>query len=67
MAQDAPAFPLGASFALPLRGKAEAAGSGEFSPLWSGQAGPLARPMPAGELTRRLAEEAATRLKSLAG
>jgi nitronate monooxygenase len=67
MAQDAPAFPLGANFALPLRGKAEAAGSGEFSPLWTGQAGPLARPMPAGELTRRLAEEAAARLKSLAG
>ena len=32
-------------------------GSSDFSPLWSGQAGPLSRAMPAGELAVALAEE----------
>ena len=32
-----PAFPLATSAIAPLRAKAEAAGSGDFSPLWSGQ------------------------------
>jgi len=36
----------------PLRAKAEAAGSGEFSPMWSGQAAALGRVMPARELTQ---------------
>jgi nitronate monooxygenase len=67
MAPDAPAFPLGANFILPLRGKAEAAGSSDFSPLWTGQAGPLARPLPAAELTALLAEEARERLRALSG
>lgn len=51
----APAFP-GAAVALqPLRTAAEAAGSGDFSPLWSGQAVRLSRERPAAELTRLLA------------
>lgn len=51
----APAFP-GAAVALqPLRTAAEAAGSGDFSPLWSGQAVGLSRERPAAELTRLLA------------
>jgi nitronate monooxygenase len=58
MAADAPAFPLGTNFVMPLRSKAEAAGSSGFSPLWTGQAGPLGRAMPAGQLTATLAEEA---------
>ena len=33
----APAFPLATSAIAPLRAKAEARGSGDFSPLWSGQ------------------------------
>ena len=33
----APAFPLATSSVAPLRAKAEAQGSGDFSPLWSGQ------------------------------
>lgn len=33
----APAFPLATSAVAPLRAKAEAAGSGDFSPLWAGQ------------------------------
>ncbi|WP_431050108.1 NAD(P)H-dependent flavin oxidoreductase [Roseateles sp. L2-2] len=33
----APQFPLATSSVAPLRAKAEAQGSGDFSPLWSGQ------------------------------
>jgi hypothetical protein len=55
----APAFPAASGAVAPLRARAEAAGSGDFSPLWAGQAAALARAMPAGELTRRLAKEAA--------
>lgn len=53
-----PAFPHGAGAVAPLRAAAEKAGSGDFSPLWSGQAAALAREMPAGEMTRVLWEEA---------
>lgn len=59
---DAPAFPLAAESVAPLRAEAERAGSGDFSPLWSGQAAPLGRAMPAGGLTAMLAEEALARL-----
>ena len=58
----APSFPNAASAMLPLRLKAEAAGSREFTPLWSGQAPRFAREMPAGELTRALAAGALKRL-----
>lgn len=52
----APAFPLATSAIAPLRAKAEAAGSGDFSPLWSGQNASGCREMPAGQLLRHLAE-----------
>ncbi len=55
---EAPAFPLAAGAIAPLRAKAEAAGSGDFSPLWSGQAASLGVEMPARELIRKLASEA---------
>jgi nitronate monooxygenase len=58
MSELAPEFPLAAGALSPLRAKSEAAGSEDFVPLWSGQAAPLARELPAGELTRRLAAEA---------
>ncbi len=64
---DAPAFPLAGGAIGPLRAKAEAASSNDFSVLWTGQAGPLAREIPAGELTNRLAEEALERLRVMAG
>jgi nitronate monooxygenase len=51
----APAFPLATTAITPLRQKAEAAGSGEFSPLWSGQNAGGLREMPAAELVRALA------------
>ena len=65
MSQDAPAFPLAATGVGPLRSKDEAAGSGDFTPLWSGQAAALGRELPAGELTRTLASEASERLAAL--
>lgn len=34
---DAPAFPLATSAMMPLRQRMEAAGSGDFTPLWAGQ------------------------------
>ena len=54
----APAFPRARSAIAPLRTKAEAAGSTDFSPLWSGQAARLPRGIGAGELTRKLAQDA---------
>jgi nitronate monooxygenase len=65
MAESAPAFPLAAGAIAPLRAKGEAGASGEFSPLWSGQAARLGRPMPAGELTKTLAAEALARIRRL--
>jgi nitronate monooxygenase len=64
---EAPPFPLAGEAIIPLRTKAEAAGSNDFSVLWTGQAGPLGREMPAGALTTKLAEEALRRLQELAG
>ena len=51
----APAFPLAAAAVAPLRAAAERQGSGDFSPLWSGQNASGCREIPAGELTRTLA------------
>ena len=51
----APAFPLATAAIAPLRAAAEKRGSGDFSPLWSGQNNRGCREMPAGELTRELA------------
>lgn len=60
---EAPAFPLAAGAIAPLRAKAEAAGSGDFSPLWSGQSAALGVEMPARELIRKFAAEAQARLR----
>lgn len=66
MSDAAPAFPM-AGFALaPLRAKAEAAGSADFSSLWAGQAARLGRQASAGDLTRRLSAEALEHLGRLA-
>jgi nitronate monooxygenase len=51
----APAFPLATSAVAPLRAKAEAAGSDDFSPLWAGQNVSGCRSVPAAQLTRELA------------
>ena len=62
----APAFPLATGAVTPLRAHAEKAGSGEFSPLWSGEAGPLARAQDAGEFTRRVWNETQALVASVA-
>jgi nitronate monooxygenase len=51
----APAFPLATAAIAPLRAAAEARGSGDFSPLWSGQNASGCRELPAAEITRALA------------
>lgn len=59
---DAPAFPTAGGALMPLKAKAEAAGSADFSSLWSGQAAALGREMGAGDLTRTLWAEAQARM-----
>lgn len=66
MNPDAPAFPHAATPLMPLRAAAESHGSGDFSPMWSGQAAALGRSLPAAALTRQLIEEAQERIRSLA-
>jgi nitronate monooxygenase len=66
MSELAPQFPLASGAVTPLRTKAEAAGSGDYSPLWSGQAAAFGREIPAGDLTRQLGAEALARLSRLA-
>ena len=66
MSDVAPEFPLAAGALAPLRAKAEAQGSGDFSPMWAGQAAALGRAVPAGDLTRALAAEALERMRALA-
>ena len=51
----APAFPLATAAIAPLRAKAESTGSGDFSPLWSGQNASGCKDIPAAQLTRELA------------
>jgi nitronate monooxygenase len=63
----APPFPRATAALAPLRAKAEAAGSTDFSPLLAGQSAPLGRPTGAAELTRRLAAQAQECMRALAG
>jgi nitronate monooxygenase len=50
-----PSFPMATPAVAPLRSAAEALGSGDFSPLWSGQNASGCKEIPAAELTRELA------------
>lgn len=52
---DAPVFPLATAAIAPLRAAAERCGSGDFSPLWSGQNASGCHAVPAAEVTRALA------------
>ena len=67
MNEIAPAFPLAAGALAPLRAKAEAQGSGDFTPMWAGQAASLGRAVPAAELTRVLAAEAWALMQRMSG
>ncbi|KAA2238252.1 NAD(P)H-dependent flavin oxidoreductase [Salinarimonas soli] len=55
LSDDAPAFPTAGTALGPIRAAAEAAGRDDFTNLWAGQAFPLASPLSAADLTRRLA------------
>ncbi len=63
----APEFPLAGGALAPLGAKAQAQGSGDFSPLWAGQAAALGRELPARELTLKLVEETRALMRRMAG
>ncbi|MDP1875749.1 nitronate monooxygenase family protein [Phenylobacterium sp.] len=65
LSPDAPAFPTAAAALGPLR--AESPTPEDFTSLWAGQAAPLAHPADAGELTRRLGQDALACLMRLSG
>lgn len=56
---EVPAFPYGSNALAPLRAHAEAAGRGDFSPLWAGAGVARVRPIGAEALVRQLADELA--------
>jgi len=64
MSSLAPDFPRAYDAVAPLRAKAEQGGSGDFSPLWSGQSA-MSREIPAGQFTRMLVEDALQLMKRL--
>jgi nitronate monooxygenase len=57
MSDAVPAFPLATAAIVPLRRQAESVGSGDFSPLWSGQNNRGCNEVPAAQLTRDLAAD----------
>jgi nitronate monooxygenase len=57
MSTATPAFPLAAFAVAPLRVKAESRGSGDFSPLWSGQNNSGCKEVSARHLTQELAAD----------
>ena len=54
LSEQAPAFPLATAGMAPLRAAAEARGSADFSPLWSGQNASGCRSASAQDITREL-------------
>ncbi|MNO81256.1 Nitronate monooxygenase [compost metagenome] len=58
MSELAPRFPLAGGALMPLRAITDPQGNSDFSNLWSGQGLRLGKHMPAGELTREIAEHA---------
>ena len=55
---EAPPFPLASPGLAPIRTAAERQGEYGFGPMWAGQAARLGQPLPAAELTRKLAADA---------
>jgi nitronate monooxygenase len=55
---EAPPYPLASEALAPVRKAAEAKDDYGFGPMWAGQAAPLGHPLPAAELTRKLAADA---------
>jgi nitronate monooxygenase len=65
MLDELPDFPVPAVALAPLRAAAEQRGTVDFTPLWSGQAAPLGRSLPASILTVTLVYEAMERFSEL--
>jgi len=61
----APEFPLAAGALAPLRARAEAQGSGDFTAMWAGQSASLGRAMPAAELVEALVKETRELMRQL--
>jgi len=55
---EAPPYPFASAALAPIRAAAEEQGEFGFGPMWAGQAAPLGQPLPAAELTRKLAADA---------
>jgi nitronate monooxygenase len=55
---EVPPYPLASTALGSIRAAAEKRGEFGFGPMWAGQAAPLGRPLPAAELTRKLAADA---------
>jgi nitronate monooxygenase len=55
---EAPPYPLASAALAPIRAAAEKQSEYGFGPMWAGQAAPLGEPLPAAELTRKLAADA---------
>jgi len=64
---EAPAFPYASNALAPLRAKAEAAGRGDYSPLWAGTGAPRVAPSDAEALTHRIARDALINLEEADG
>lgn len=67
MSERTPAFPNAGVALAPLKAAAQAQGSADFSSLWSGQAGAMAREQAAQTLVAELADEALALCGALAG
>jgi nitronate monooxygenase len=65
MSEIVPAFPLASGALAPLHAKAQAQGSGDFSPMLAGQAAALGRELPAAELTAQLVAESQALLRRM--
>ena len=66
MSEVVPEFPAAGAALAPLKARAEACASGDFSALWSGQAAALANETGAAEVTQSLADDAQRCLSALA-
>ena len=55
---EAPPYPHASAALAPIRSAAEKHDEYGFGPMWAGQAAPLGLPLPAAELTRKLARDA---------
>jgi nitronate monooxygenase len=61
-----PEFPLAAGALAPLQAKAQAQGSGDFSPMLAGQGAILSQEIPAADLVGKLVRDAQDRLRARA-